>query len=149
MALYSSSFSFSPCLSVSPRPSPSLSPLISIVNKTPQFWACCSCCCSFLLSSAALHYIFVANENKKNTAKILVEVYWKTEEKTLCKKIKKNIRAQQLRSSEEKKREKLCLRSTFVSFAETEEKRVRLVVTSMFFFANLEGLAKFSYNQNM
>jgi hypothetical protein len=70
---------------------------------------------------------------QKNTAKILLEFLWKTKEKTLCKKIKKTISVQQLQSSEEKKREKLCLRSTFVSSEETEEKRVRLVGTSMFF----------------
>jgi hypothetical protein len=108
--------------------------LIAIVNKTPQFSACCSCCCSFLLSSAALHYIFVANANKKITAKILVEILWKTEEKTLCKFFKKkHQRATTAKLRREEEREKLSLRSTFVSFEETEEKRVRLVGTSMFF----------------
>jgi hypothetical protein len=66
-----------------------------------------------------------------------------------CKQKNAAKMPQQLRSSEGKKREKFCLRSTFVSFEETEEKRVRLVGTSMFFFANLEGLAKFGYKLNM
>jgi hypothetical protein len=85
-------------------------------------------------------------QKKKMLQKFWSNFYGKQREKhSAKKKKKKTISVPQRRSSEGRKREKFCLRSTFFSFEETEEKRVRLVGTSLFFFANLEGLAKFGY----
>jgi hypothetical protein len=149
MALYSSSSSsFTPCLSL---PSTFSLPL-SLDCYCQQNASILGLLLLLLLVPSQLCRSSLHLRRKckhKNAAKFLVEVFWKTEEKTLCKKNQKKISAQQLRSSEGKKRENFCLRSTFFSFEETEEKRVRLVGTSMFFFANLEDLAKFGYNLNM
>ncbi len=80
----------------------------------------------------------------------MVEVLWKTEKKkNSAKKLKQHKRATIAELRREEEREALSAKHVPLSFDEAEEKRVRLVGTSMFFFANLEGLARFSYNLNM
>ncbi len=151
MVLYSSSSSssFSPCLSLPstfslPLPldcyceqNASILGLLLLLLLVPS-----------QLCRSSLHLRRKCKKKKccKNFGRIFMENRGKN---TLPKKKKKTISVHQLRSSEGRKREKFCLRSTFFSFEETEEKRVRLVGTSMFFFANLEGLAKFGYKLNM
>jgi hypothetical protein len=146
MALYSSSSFFSPCLSL---PSTFSLPL-SVDCYRQQNASILGLLLLLLLlllvpSQLCRSSLHLRRKCKqKNAAKKFWSKLEKKENKNAAAAAakKKNISAQQLRSSEGKKREKFCLRSTFVSFDETEAKCVRLVGTSMFFFANLEGFSQ-------